>query len=269
MPDPVWTYTFLCASAFAAGVMNSVAGGGPLLTFPALLPALAPFGSQAAALANGTSTVALLPGSFAGALGYRKELWECRRFVVRMIVPSVAGGYLGAWLVSKDQQAFAELVPWLILTAAVLFVVQAPLSKWVKRRAAREGSNPDHHEPNNVTQSLVIGFQFLVAVYGGYFGAGIGILMLSALGFMGVGDIHRMNAVKTFLAVAINAAAVVVFVRDGLVRWDYALPLAVAAIAGGYAGARVARRLPASYVRYAVIVIGFGLAAYYFIRQYS
>ncbi|MBM3980125.1 MAG: sulfite exporter TauE/SafE family protein [Planctomycetes bacterium] len=263
MPENFWLFAFLCACAFFAGVLNSVAGGGTLLTFPALAAAL---GSPA--LANGTSTVALLPGSFAGALGYRKELWECRRFVARMLLPSVAGGFLGAWLVGKDQDAFAKLVPWLILTAALLFVVQAPLSAWVKRRAAADGANPDHHQPGALTQSLVIAFQFLVAVYGGYFGAGIGILMLSALGFMGVGDIHRMNAVKTFLAASINAASVVVFVRDDLVRWNYALPMMGAAIAGGYLGARVARRLPARYVRYAVIVIGFGLAAYYFLKQY-
>lgn len=263
MPADFWTYTFLCASAFLAGVMNSVAGGGTLLTFPALTALVIP------AVANGTSTVALLPGSFAGALGYRKELWACRRFVFRMIAPSIAGGFLGAWLVGKDQDAFARLVPWLILLAAVLFVVQAPLSKWVKRRAAVEGVQPERHEPNWQTQALVIGFQFLVAVYGGYFGAGIGILMLSALGFMGVGDIHRMNAVKTCLAAAINAASVVVFVRDGLVNWDYARPMVVAAILGGYTGARVARRLPASFVRYAVIVIGFGLAAFYFIKTYA
>lgn len=258
-----WTYAFLCASAFLAGVMNSVAGGGTLLTFPALTAHVIP------AIANGTSTVALLPGSFAGALGYRRELWECRRFVFRMIVPSLAGGYLGAWLVGKDQDAFAQLVPWLILTAAVLFVVQAPLSKWVKKRAAAEGAQTEHHEPRWFTQALVIGFQFFVAVYGGYFGAGIGILMLSALGFMGVGDIHRMNAVKTFLAASINTAGAVVFLRDGLVNWDYCIPMLVSAIIGGYVGARVARRLPASYVRYAVIVIGFGLSVFYFVKQYA
>jgi hypothetical protein len=261
-PDD-WMFVFLCASAFLAGAMNSVAGGGTLLTFPALTALISP------ALANGTSTVALLPGSFAGAVGYRKELWECRRFVARMIAPSLAGGFLGAWLVGQNQDAFALLVPWLILLAAVLFVVQAPLSKWVKRRAAVGGVQPEHHEPNWQTQALVIGFQFLVAVYGGYFGAGIGILMLSALGFMGVGDIHRMNAVKTCLAAGINAASVVVFVRDDLVVWTYALPMVVAAVLGGYAGARVARRLPASYVRYAVIVIGFGLAAFYFVKTYA
>jgi uncharacterized protein len=264
MPAEFWTYAFLCAAAFVAGVMNSVAGGGTLLTFPALTALISP------AMANGTSTVALLPGSFAGALGYRRELWECRRFVVRMIVPSIAGGFLGAWLVGKDQAAFARLVPWLILTAAVLFVVQAPLSKWVKKRAAVEGAHPEqHHEPGWFLQTVVIGFQFVVAVYGGYFGAGIGILMLSALGFMGIGDIHRMNAVKTFLAASINTAGAVVFIRDGLVNWNYAWPMVFAAILGGYAGARVARRLPASYVRYAVIVIGFGLSAFYFIKHYA
>jgi uncharacterized membrane protein YfcA len=262
MSDPVWTYTFLCASAFLAGVLNSVAGGGTLLTFPALTWALAPFGSQAAALANGTSTVALLPGSFAGALGYRKELAACRRFVVRMLVPSLVGGYLGAWLVGKDTETFKVLVPWLILTAAVLFVIQAPIARWLKAR------HPDR-EPGPLTQAGLIGFQFLVAVYGGYFGAGIGILMLTALGFMGVGDIHHMNAVKTFLAAMINGASVVVFIRDGLVRWEFAWPMILAAVAGGYVGARVARRLPAQYVRYAVIMIGFGLSTFYFIRQYG
>lgn len=267
MPTDPWTYAFLCASAFLAGAMNSVAGGGTLLTFPALAALVT------GAAANATSTVALLPGSFAGAVGYRKELWECRRFVLRMLAPSVAGGFLGAWLVGQDTKLFDVLVPWLILTAAVLFVIQAPLSKWVKRRAAADGADPEEHRPNGVTQVLVIGFQFLVAVYGGYFGAGIGILMLSALGFMGVGDIHRMNAVKTCLAAAINAASVVVFAtvlaRDRLINWNYALAMAGAAILGGYIGARVARRLPASYVRYAVIAIGFGLAAYYFAKKYA
>jgi len=268
MPELDWTLAALCLSAFFAGVMNSVAGGGTLLTFPALLTYFSPLmpGASAAAFANGTSTVALFPGSVAGAIGYRKELRECRRFVLRMIGPSILGGFLGAWLVGLDPAAFAVLVPWLILTAAVLFVIQAPISKWVKRRAAAEGEQGEHHEPNWVTQSLVIGFQFLVAVYGGYFGAGIGILMLSALGFMGVGDIHRMNAVKTFLAAGINGASVVVFIQSGFVDWTIAWPMAIAAILGGYTGARVARRLPPVYVRYAVIVIGFSLAAFYFIR---
>jgi uncharacterized protein len=266
MPELDWVLAALCVSAFFAGVLNSVAGGGTLLTFPALAGVITP------AFANATSTVALLPGSLAGAVGYRKELWECRRFVVRMIAPSIAGGFIGAWLVGRNQKAFAELVPWLILTAAVLFVVQAPLSKRVRRRAlavTAEGTLPEAPAPAWTMQAIVIAFQFLVAVYGGYFGAGIGILMLSALGIMGIGDIHRMNAVKTFLAAAINAASVIVFIHDGLVSWKYAWPMAIAAIVGGYFGARVARRLPARFVRSIVIVIAFGLSAYYFIRRYG
>jgi uncharacterized membrane protein YfcA len=252
--DLAWTYAFLCASAFLAGVMNSVAGGGTLLTFPALTGVVMP------AVANATSTVALLPGSFAGALAYRAELAPCRRFVLRMIAPSLLGGLAGAWLVGKNTELFKVLVPWLILTAAVLFVAQAPVARWMKAH------RPDH-EPGPVGQVVLIGCQFLIAVYGGYFGAGIGILMLTTLGFMGVGDIHRMNAVKTFLAAMINGASVVIFVRDGLVQWEYATAMAGSAVLGGYMGARVARRLPAQYVRYAVIVIGFGLAAYYFIKN--
>lgn len=269
MPDPIWTYIALCLSAFFAGAMNSIAGGGTLLTFPALMTALAPLGPEiAATMANGTSTVALMPGSFAGAVGYRKELRECSQFIARMFIPSLAGGFIGAWLVGLAPSAFATLVPWLILTAAVLFVVQAPISKWLKQRTPVEGKQPEHHEPGWIAQAIVIFFQFLIAIYGGYFGAGIGILMLSALGFMGVGNIHRMNAVKTFLAATINGASVVVFIQGGLVNWNYAIPMAAAAIVGGYVGARVARRLPTSIVRYAVIAIGFGLAVYYFTRQY-
>jgi uncharacterized membrane protein YfcA len=259
-----WTFAFLCLSAFLAGAMNSVAGGGTLLTFPALTAVVSP------AVANATSTVALLPGSFAGALGYRRELWECRRFVVRMLLPSIVGGGFGAWLVVKNQKAFASLVPWLILTAAVLFVIQAPLAKWLKQRTAASRDCPTR-DVSRPIQFAVLAFQLLIAIYGGYFGAGIGILMLSALGFMGVGDIHRMNAVKTLLAAVINTATVAVFLSasDRLVRWDFAGPMVVSSILGGYFGARVARRLPAHSVRYAVIVIGFSLSAYYFLKEYA
>ncbi len=254
--DLAGTYAILCVAAFFAGAMNSIAGGGTLLTFPALTAVISP------AFANATSTVALLPGSIAGAIAYRTELAPSRRFVIRMLVPSLIGGLVGAWLVGRDTKTFATLVPWLILAAAVLFVVQAPISRWMKAH------RPDH-EPGPAMQFGLVCFQFLIAVYGGYFGAGIGILMITALGFMGVGDIHRINAVKTLLAAVINGASVIVFVKDDLVRWDFAGVMAGSAILGGYLGARVARRLPATYVRYAVIVIAFGLSAFYLIRQYG
>ncbi len=256
MSESVWTYLALIVTAFLAGGMNSIAGGGTLLTFPTLLSVVSP------AVANATSTVALLPGSVAGALGFRSEIAASRKFILRMFVPSLIGGGIGSWLVIEFPDAFATLVPWLILTAALLFLVQQPISKWMRKH------KPDH-EPGSLGIAVLLGCQFLVAVYGGYFGAGIGILMLTTLGFMGVGDIHRMNGVKTLLASLINTASVGVFVAGGLVNWEYAAVMAGSAIAGGYIGARVSRRLPASVVRWAVIAIGFGLSAIYFARQYG
>jgi hypothetical protein len=265
MSDAAWTYAFLCLSAFVAGVMNSVAGGGTLLTFPALQAVI---GSVAA---NATSTVALCPGSLAGAWGYRNELRECWPTVTRLLAPSLLGGAIGSYLVfAFDQKVFEALVPWLILVAALLFLVQKPLAKWIGK------GKPADRPPGPRTHLGVFLFQFGVALYGGYFGAGIGILMLTALSFLAVGDIHRMNAIKTILAAAINGTSVVVFIvqtflkwPEKVVVWQYALAMAAAAVLGGYAGARVARRLPASYVRWTVIVIGFGLAAFEFYKQFT
>ena len=269
MPDYAWVYLPLVVTAFLAGAMNAVAGGGTLLTFPALILGLAAFGDTREAMANATSTVALLPGSLAGAWGYRAELATARRVVLRMLGPSLAGGFVGGLLLAVYPEAFGTLVPWLVLTAAVLFMLQPPLVKFVRKR------QKDAHDPGSGVLAGLVGFQFLVAVYGGYFGAGIGILMLTALGFMGVGDIHKMNGVKTVLAVVINTITVIVVVAHGLIEggptaigliyWPFAGAMAGAAIVGGYGGARVARRLPPMVIRVVVVVIGFGLAAYYFV----
>lgn len=240
-------------SALAAGAINSVAGGGTLLTFPALL-AVIPH-----AAANATSTVALVPGSLAGAWGYRREVQAAWPFIRILLLPSIAGGLLGAWLVIRYEKVFAELVPWLILTAAVLFLIQQPVARWMRQR-------PPAESPGRGRTIALMLAQFLIATYGGYFGAGIGILMLTSLGFMGVGNIHRMNGVKTLLAAVINAASVAVFMSSELIHWRFAALMAVAAIAGGYLGARFARTLPPVIVRGMVIVIGFGLAIYYFTK---
>jgi uncharacterized protein len=253
MPAEVGTYLILCAFAFTAGAMNSVAGGGTLLTFPALMAAFAPFGPQAGAFANATSTVALLPGSFAGAWGYRTELGDSRPFVRRMLAPSLAGGLVGSVLLAAFPQQFTALVPWLVLTAAVLFLIQPVLLK-VVRRWQKEPHGPP-------SPAMVVGLQFgqfLIAVYGGYFGAGIGILMLAALGLMGMDHIHRMNGVKNFAAMCINGVAAAAFIMGGAVNWPLALLMVVGAILGGYGGARAARRLGPKVVRR--MVIGIGLA---------
>jgi uncharacterized membrane protein YfcA len=186
-----------------------------------------------------------------------------RRWLILLIWPSFLGGMVGTLLVTRlDEKYFWMLVPWLILGASVLFLLQSGLAHW-------SGIGKEHAPPHKGTLVAVTFFQFLVAVYGGYFGAGIGILMLSALGMMGLGDIHRMNALKTLLGFCINIVAVLVFVWEGKVVWQYALSMAVAAIIGGYLGARIARRLNRNFVRWIVILIGFGLAGYYFYKQWT
>jgi uncharacterized membrane protein YfcA len=260
MNDYLDYLSYLCTAAAAGGAINSIAGGGTLLTFPALFAALGA-SDDASVIANATSTVALFPGSLAGMAGYRRELAETPRWSLWLIVPSLIGGFCGSRLVTWLPSAtFKTLVPWLILVAALLFWLQP----WIARKI---GLGREHAPATHRSIAGAMAFQLLVAVYGGYFGAGIGILMLSALAMMGLGDIHRMNALKTLLGSCINGVAVVVFIVGGKVNWPIALVMAVAAIAGGYFGAHFARRLDRNLVRRAVVAIGFVLAAYYFYGQ--
>ncbi|HEX3148191.1 MAG TPA: sulfite exporter TauE/SafE family protein [Gemmataceae bacterium] len=254
MTDPLF-YILLGLSAMAAGAVNSIAGGGTLLSFPPLLRIMD------AVYANGTSTVALMPGSLAGALGYRSELRDCWPLIRLLLIPSFVGGAVGSLLVTRlPPTVFAKLVPWLIITAAFLFLIQGPIKRLIAKG--------EHGPPSPLTTLAVVLGQFMIAVYGGYFGAGIGILMLSVLPFMGTKNIHETNAAKTVLAVVINGVTVIIFVAEGVVVWPYALAMAVAAIVGGYLGARFARKLPAIYVRVLVIVIGFTLGGYYLWKQF-
>jgi uncharacterized membrane protein YfcA len=251
---------WLCLTALLAGAVNAIAGGGTLLTFPALIAALTPLrgAAFAAVLANATSTAALVPGSIASAWGYRQKIQQARRWLVLLIGPSLIGGTIGSLLVTRlPARYFAVLVPWLILLAASLLIP----------RRKPHGDESSTHRPGAVVGLVV--FQFLVSVYGGYFGAGIGILMLSSLALMGIGDIKRMNAVKTVLTACINGTSVVVFMIDKKIEWSYALPMALCAIVGGYVGARAALRVHPRRVRWLVIAIGFGLAAYFFYRQHA
>jgi uncharacterized membrane protein YfcA len=258
MPEQWQTDVLLCLAALAAGVMNSIAGGGTLLTFPALLAA-----GVSPVVANATSTVALVPGSLSGAWGYRSEICHLGRWTALLIVPSLLGGAVGSLLVlTLNESYFKAVVPWLILAATLLFLFQPAISRWA-------GIGMEQAPPAPGAVVGVLFFQFLVSVYGGYFGAGIGILMLSSLGLMGVGDIHRMNALKTLLAACINGVSVVIFVLGGKVQWRLALLMAVAAIAGGYLGARVARRLNRNVVRWVVILIGLVLAGHLFYKNWT
>src|SRR4029079_3128415 len=219
----------LCA-AFAAGAINSIAGGGTLLTFPVLIwLGLDP------KVANGTSTVALWPGLFGGLFGYRRELENSSTILLRLGATSVIGGAFGAWLlIWTPSPLFAALVPFLILFATVLFMVQGEMNKRL-----RLGSI-DQTPPGRWWTGAIV-FQFFSAMYGGYFGAGNGILMLAVMGLLGLHNLHRANGVKNFLGVCINSVAVVAFSIMHLVSWRSALLMAVAASLGGYFGARTAQ----------------------------
>ncbi len=251
----------LCGSAFLAGIINSVAGGGTLLTFPALTYVLGG-ADNAAVVANATSTIALFPGSLAALWGYRKELKGTQSSILPLLIPSVIGGALGTWLVvSYPAKTFLLIVPWLILLATLLFMLQPLITKWT-------GIGQPHEAPAWRTRVGIIAFQFLVALYGGYFGAGIGILMLSSLALMGSSDIHRMNAIKSLLASLINGTSVTLFVWQQKVDWTLAWPMIIAGIIGGFAGASLARKLNKNHIRYGVIAIGFLVSATYFVRVY-
>ncbi len=242
----LWQEVLVAAAAFAAGLINSVAGGGTLVSFPALL-----WAGRDPVFANATSTVALWPASLAGVYGFRRELEGGRRWVFLFGAPSLAGGVLGAVLLLRTpSETFGRLVPFLILFATLLLALQEPISRRLSVGRA-EGERPSRKWLAGAAL-----FQFLVGVYGGYFGAGIGILMLAALGLLGFTDIHRMNALKNLLAILINGVAAAYFIFSGAVIWADVLLMTFAAIAGGYSGARLAYRLGRPFVRRAVIVIG-------------
>jgi uncharacterized membrane protein YfcA len=238
-------------AAFVAGMINSVAGGGTLVSFPALIwVGLDPV------VANITSTIGIWPASLGAMFGYRRELSRSLEWVRVLFLPSFAGGILGAVLLLRTpSRTFAAIVPFLILFATVLFAAGDPIAR---RLYASPRSAPNGRVSRWL--AITIGFQFLVAVYGGYFGAGIGILMLAALALAGLHDIHQMNALKNTLAVFINGVAAVYFALSGRVVWLDALVMAVGAVAGGYGGAGLARRLGQVFVRRAVVGIGLAMA---------
>ncbi|MFL6209448.1 MAG: sulfite exporter TauE/SafE family protein [Pyrinomonadaceae bacterium] len=235
----------LCAAAFAAGMINSVAGGGTLLTFPALLwIGLDP------KMANATSTVALWPGLIGGLFGFRREMAENRPLLLRLGLTSVIGGAIGAeLLILTPSPTFARLVPFLILFATVLFTLQEPVTRLLRLQ-------PVSADARRSWWAGAILFQFCSAIYGGYFGAGNGILMLAAMGLLGITDIHRANGLKNYLGMCLNCAAVIGFAWKGLVAWPLALLMMGGAVAGGFYGASAARRVGRTIMRRVVIIIG-------------
>lgn len=252
--DPTLFLVLVGIAAAVGAAMNAIAGGGTLITFPALIALGVP-----PITANATSTVALWPGTMASMWGYRRELVGARRWAVAFAVPSFVGGIVGALLLlSTPERQFAVIVPWLILGATALFVAQQPLLRALtangRPRESVHGADGQLVAPS----AAFLVYQFGVSVYGGYFGAGAGILMLAALGLMGLTNIHQMNGLKNWGGGVMNLVAVVIFAASGIVDWPIALTMAVGAAIGGIGGSLLAQRVGQTWVRRAIVAIGLG-----------
>lgn len=265
----------ICAAALA-GAINSVAGGGTLLTFPALM-----WTGQLSTVANATSTVALWPGVVSSLWGYRKEIKQNASSVIPLLVIGLIGGVVGAELLLHTPAGiFDHIVPFLILAATSIFMAQEPLARRQRARAAAKAASagsdtpkaadiPDAPENNmlRLTPGVAI-FLLIVALYGGYFGAGIGILTLAAFGVIGMTNIHQMNGLKNAFSMTINAVAALLFVGRGLVDWRIAGLMAAGSVFGGYAGAGIARKIGQNNVRRLVIAIGLILTSSLIWKQF-
>jgi uncharacterized membrane protein YfcA len=246
-------------AALIGGAVNSIAGGGTLITFPAIVWLGVPPIS-----ANATSTVALWPGSFGSMWAYRDELRGARTWLTWFTVPSIAGSVVGAQLLLHTApDRFDAIVPFLVLGATLLFLLQRPLSRRLVRRTPEEqDGRPVLPRPS----WWLIAGQFAVAVYGGYFGAGIGILMLSALSILGLKDIHEMNSLKVVFGGAINGIAALYFVWAHMVYWPDVLVMVAGALLGGWGGAGTARKLGRRTVRGIVVGVGLTIALWLFVK---
>ncbi|MCE9634662.1 MAG: sulfite exporter TauE/SafE family protein [Planctomycetes bacterium] len=244
----------LVVTGFGAGVMNALAGGGTILTFPAMmLLGISPL------QANATSTVALVPGAAASLWGYRREVGAHREWMRTLLLPSLIGGTAGSvLLVLTPETTFSWLAPWLVLFATTLFGVQIVTSRRADAtdRAGDASSEVAGRGPLPGRLVWAWLFQFGVAVYGGYFGAGIGILMIVTLGYLGLRDILAINGLKNFFGMCINGMACACFILAGLVSWPVALVTMAGTIAGGLAGARFARFVGREKARWAVVAVG-------------
>lgn len=253
----------LFIAAALGGALNSVAGGGSFITFPSLV-----FVGVLPVQANATSTVALWPGSVASVGAYRKEILLQRRVVLLVLgIIGLVGGIAGAELLLHTPQAtFVILIPYLMLLATVLFAFSKPITAFI-RGMSKRAPVMEHTPVSRRSLFIVSVILLIIAVYGGYFGGGIGIMILASLGVMGMENIHEMNGLKTFLQTCINGAAVVTFIILGAVAWLEVLVMIVGAIAGGFGGAYFAKKVDARLIRGFVILVGTSMTIYFFLRS--
>jgi uncharacterized membrane protein YfcA len=243
----------LLAAGLLAGAMNAAAGGGSFVTIPAMV-----FVGLPSVVANASSTVALLPGTLASAWAWRHDYRTLQGIPLRVLLPiSMAGGLAGALLLlATTQRAFDGLLPWLLLTGTLAFALGRPLGTVLRRRF-------------RIGRGTVLGAQGLLSVYAGYFGGGVGIMMMAVWGLLGELDIKAMSALRTLLVSASNLVAVLIFAFAGPIRWPETMVMLVAAIVGGYAGARLASRLPAPVLRGFVILFSTVMTAVFFWRAWA
>lgn len=244
----------MLVAGFAAGAINAVAGGGSFFTFAALVAAGLPTLD-----ANATSAAALAPSNVTIALGYRSELRENLAATVSFSLIGLVGGALGAWiLILIGDDGFRPLVPWLLLIATLTFALSDRLRALIAPWAGGNGA---------MARAVGVGVMMVVSVYGGFFGAGMGIMMLAALAILEGGDYHRANAIKNIAAMIIQLISALVLIAGGLVHWSHALVVMVASIAGGYSGVGLARRVPLPVIRFTVIGAGALLTIVFFLRR--
>lgn len=245
------------AGGFAAGAVNAMAGGGTFFSFPALLAVGLP-----PVVANASNSVALWPGSLSGAWAYRRELARYRRYLLPMGIASFIGGAAGGLLLLAAGDArFSALIPWLLAFATGLFAFSPQLSKALRRmRPATENKAGDHGAGSPIGWLV----QGLVSVYGGFFGAGMGILMMASLAIGGHEDVQHINALKNLLSAVIYSVTVMTFIVAGAVSWPHTLVMLLTASLGGYWGARMARKIRGPWLRRMVIAVGGALTVYYF-----
>ncbi len=242
-----------------AGAINAMAGGGSFLSFPAMLGVGVP-----PIEANATNTVALWPGQLTSLATLRGDV---RRDLLPVVVgTSIVGGVAGAELLLHTQQrTFLHLIPWLLLTGALVFWISGPVSRWLRMRAAR-GSAERHSEPA-IHLSVLFLMLFPVCFYIGYFGAGGGFLVMTVLALLGMEKMHQLNAMKIVAATSSNLSAIFVFILRGRILWHYCLISMVFAACGGYLGARYARRMNGDVLRTVVVFTGLAIAGYFFWKQ--
>jgi uncharacterized membrane protein YfcA len=249
---------WLLVASLIAGVLNAMAGGGSFLSFPALLNV-----GVLPIQANATNTVALWPGQLTSIAAYFEDLKHNLRLVLPLCIAAAIGGVAGGVVLLRTEQAtFLHLVPWLLLAAALLFAVSTPISRWLQKRSRGKTAAASH--PSYLP--LFLGMM-VVCFYIGYFGAGAGFLIISLLAIFGIENINQINALKVVTTTLANGVAVVVFIVEKQVLWQHCLLMMMTAAIGGYFGARVSRRLHPQLMRWVVVCIGLGMAAYFFWRQ--